>query len=103
MAQNNRDGKMSREEAGRKGGEETSRTHDREFYQEIGQKGGEETSRTHDREFYQEIGQKGGESRGNNGNQNRNDSRGSEDDGKMSREEAGRKGGEARARQRDNS
>ncbi len=35
------DDKMSREEAGRKGGEATSKNHDKEFYQEIGQKGGE--------------------------------------------------------------
>ncbi|MBO7742741.1 glucose starvation-inducible protein B [Paenibacillus sp. MWE-103] len=69
MAQH--DGKMSREEAGRMGGEATARTHDREFYQEIGAKGGK----------------------------SRGDER--RDDGKMSREEAGRLGGEARARQRD--
>ncbi|WP_127489569.1 KGG domain-containing protein [Paenibacillus ehimensis] len=72
MAQN-RDGKMSREEAGRMGGEATAKKHDREFYQE--------------------IGQKGGEARGNDSNDS--------DDGKMSGEEAGRKGGEARARQRE--
>lgn len=35
------DNKMSREEAGRKGGETTSKNHDKEFYQEIGKKGGE--------------------------------------------------------------
>ncbi|EIM09725.1 general stress protein, partial [Bacillus atrophaeus C89] len=34
MAQDN---KMSREEAGRKGGETTSKNHDKEFYQEIGE------------------------------------------------------------------
>ena len=38
------DDKMSREEAGRKGGEATSKNHDKEFYQEIGQKGGEATT-----------------------------------------------------------
>ena len=32
--------KMSRAEAGRKGGETTKETHGREFYQEIGKKGG---------------------------------------------------------------
>ena len=48
MADNN---KMSREEAGRKGGETTSKNHDKEFYQEIGQKGGEATSKNHDKEF----------------------------------------------------
>ncbi|MEP9405794.1 KGG domain-containing protein, partial [Peribacillus frigoritolerans] len=56
------------------------------FYQEIGKKGGEATSDSHGKEFYQEIGEKGGEARANQ----RDDS----DDGKMSREEAGRKGGE---------
>ncbi len=34
-------GNMSVSEAGKKGGQATSSTHDREFYQEIGQKGGE--------------------------------------------------------------
>uniref|UniRef100_UPI000410E018 hypothetical protein n=1 Tax=Stutzerimonas azotifigens TaxID=291995 RepID=UPI000410E018 len=34
-------GNMSVSEAGRKGGETTSATHGREFYEEIGQKGGE--------------------------------------------------------------
>ncbi|MFS0840244.1 KGG domain-containing protein [Paenibacillus sp. UNC499MF] len=52
--------------------------------EEAGRKGGEETARTHDKDFYQEIGRKGGESRGNDSGSN---------DGKMSREEAGRKGG----------
>ena len=33
-------GKMTVEEAGRKGGETTKETHGREFYQEIGRKGG---------------------------------------------------------------
>ncbi|MFD2613511.1 KGG domain-containing protein [Paenibacillus gansuensis] len=80
MARNNQDnGKMSREEAGRMGGEATAKNHDKEFYQE--------------------IGRKGGESRDNNGGGNGGSSSGG--DGKMSREEAGRKGGEARARQRE--
>ncbi|HZX45478.1 MAG TPA: Em GEA1 (EM1) [Candidatus Nanoarchaeia archaeon] len=34
-------GEMSVKEAGRKGGEETSRTHGRQFYQDIGHKGGQ--------------------------------------------------------------
>lgn len=38
---NNKRGKMSVSEAGKKGGEKTSQTHGREFYQEIGHKGGE--------------------------------------------------------------
>ncbi len=37
---NNQNGTMSREEAGRKGGEATARNHDKEFFQEIGEKGG---------------------------------------------------------------
>lgn len=48
MADNNqnnrnkdRNGKMSVEEAGRKGGEATSANHDKEFYEKIGRKGGE--------------------------------------------------------------
>jgi len=81
-------GKMTVEEAGRKGGVTTRKTHGREFYQEIGRKGGEERAReireegispetreklseagrkggeatreTRGREFYQEIGRKGG-------------------------------------------
>ncbi|MBB3109710.1 hypothetical protein FHS18_001773 [Paenibacillus phyllosphaerae] len=53
--------------------------------EEAGRMGGEATARTHDKEFYQEIGEKGGESRGRSG--------GDRDEDKMSREEAGRKGG----------
>ncbi len=34
-------GEMTVEEAGRKGGEKTARTHGHEFYEEIGHKGGE--------------------------------------------------------------
>jgi uncharacterized protein len=55
--------------------------------EEAGRKGGEMTAKNHDKEFYQEIGKMGGNSRSNR----RNDD---DDDGKMSREEAGRKGGE---------
>lgn len=61
MANNNQNGKMSREEAGRLGGEATAKNHDKEFYQEIGEKGGEATSKNHGKDFYQEIGEKGGE------------------------------------------
>ncbi len=50
--------KMSREEAGRKGGKATSKNHDKEFYQEIGEKGGEATSKNQGKEFYEEIGKK---------------------------------------------
>lgn len=51
---------MSTEEAGRKGGETTSRNHGHDFYSRIGQKGGKSTSMRHGREFYEEIGRKGG-------------------------------------------
>ncbi|MCL5410288.1 MAG: hypothetical protein M1324_00320 [Patescibacteria group bacterium] len=53
-------GQMPVREAGRKGGETTSREHGPEFYHEIGKKGGETTSREHGPEFYHEIGTKGG-------------------------------------------
>ena len=36
-----RKGDMTVEEAGRKGGEKTAKTHGHEFYEEIGHKGGE--------------------------------------------------------------
>lgn len=71
--QNQNDGQMTVQEAGRKGGEATSNNHGREFYEEIGRKGGEASS-------------------GNNQNGNNNNG------GKMSREEGGRKGGEASRR-----
>lgn len=41
MAQNNGKGQMSVRDAGRKGGETTSREHGPEFYHEIGTKGGQ--------------------------------------------------------------
>lgn len=37
----NQEGTMSVNEAGRRGGEATSQSHGREFYEEIGQKGGQ--------------------------------------------------------------
>ncbi|MBP3953034.1 hypothetical protein [Bacillus suaedae] len=37
--------KMSREEAGRKGGNKTAREHNKDFYEKIGEKGGKESSR----------------------------------------------------------
>ena len=56
--------KMSRAEAGRKGGLSTKSRHGREFFGEIGRiggkKGGETTKRRHGIEFYQQIGRKGG-------------------------------------------
>ena len=60
-------GDMTVEQAGRKGGEKTSKTHGKEFYQNIGHKGGEKTSETHGKEFYKDIGHKGGEAGGKMG------------------------------------
>jgi len=56
---------MTREEAGRKGGEKVSRERGPEFYREIGRKGGEKVAEERGSEFYRQIGRKGGESRGN--------------------------------------
>lgn len=104
----NDDGAMTVEEAGRKGGEATARNHDREFYEEIGRKGGEATAENHDREFYEKIGKKGGEATaknhdkefyeeiGHKGGEARSRQDGDHDDNrerKMSKSEAGRKGG----------
>lgn len=40
MSENKKKGKMTVEEAGRRGGEATSETHSEEFYSDIGRKGG---------------------------------------------------------------
>jgi Stress-induced bacterial acidophilic repeat motif. len=45
MREENRKGKMTVAEAGRKGGEKTAETHGREFYSEIGRKGGQKVRR----------------------------------------------------------
>ena len=60
-----RRGKMSREDAGRKGGQKVARERGTEFYREIGRKGGEKVAKQRGSEFFREIGRKGGESRGN--------------------------------------
>lgn len=67
MAQTTNDGpagKMSRSEAGRKGGLTTKRRHGQEFFGRIGRiggkKGGETTKRKYGVEHYQKIGRKGG-------------------------------------------
>ena len=63
MARSKGQGQMTVEEAGRKGGETTARTHGREFYQEIGRKGGE--ARADDPDVRSgELGRKGGQARG---------------------------------------
>ncbi len=64
MAEKEKKGDMTVKEAGHKGGEKTSETHGKEFYEEIGHKGGESTSKSHGKEFYEEIGHKGGEKGG---------------------------------------
>ena len=56
--------KMTREEAGRKGGEKVARERGSQFYREIGRKGGEKVSEERGSEFFREIGRKGGESKG---------------------------------------
>ena len=57
--------KMTRQEAGRKGGQKVARQRGSEFYRKIGRKGGEKVAEERGSEFYREIGRKGGESRGN--------------------------------------
>lgn len=74
-------GKMTVEEAGRKGGEKTAETRGHEFYQAIGKKGGEAVSR--DRQHMSEIGRKGGEAVSRN---------------RAHMAQIGQKGGEARSR-----
>jgi uncharacterized protein len=57
-------GKMSRAEAGRKGGLTTKNRYGPEFFERIGRiggkKGGDTTKRRYGLEFYQAIGRKGG-------------------------------------------
>jgi uncharacterized protein len=54
--------KLTREEAGARGGQATSRKHGPEFYAEIGRRGGQAVSRN--RAHMSKIGQKGGAARG---------------------------------------
>ena len=56
--------KMTRVEAGRRGGEKVARERGSEFYKRIGRKGGRKVASERGSEFYREIGKKGGESRG---------------------------------------
>ncbi len=58
-------GEMSVQEAGRKGGQATSASHDREFYEEIGHKGGQKGGQRV-RELIEEgkKSEEGGRSRG---------------------------------------
>ncbi len=57
-------GKMSRQEAGKRGGEKVAKERGSEFYRRIGRKGGEKVVEKRGSEFFKEIGRKGGESRG---------------------------------------
>ncbi len=61
------DEKMTREEAGRKGGQKVAKERGPEFYREIGRKGGEKVASQRGSEYFKEIGKKGGESRGAKG------------------------------------
>jgi len=54
---------MTRQEAGRIGGEKVARERGPEFYRQIGKKGGEKVAEERGTEFYREIGRKGGENR----------------------------------------
>ena len=62
----NGDNKMSRSEAGRKGGLSTKQRYGGDHFSRIGRmggkKGGESTKRRYGVEFYQRIGRKGGSS-----------------------------------------
>lgn len=58
--------KMSREEAGAKGGRKTAREHNKEHFEDIGEKGGNKTAREHGKEHFEDIGKKGGNASSNN-------------------------------------
>jgi uncharacterized protein len=62
MAQDS--GRMTRAEAGRKGGQTTKNRYGAEFFGKIGRiggkKGGDTTKKRYGIEFYQQIGRKGG-------------------------------------------
>jgi general stress protein YciG len=84
MAQDKQSG-TSVNEAGKKGGEATSASHGKEFYQEIGSKGGQNSGGNfkNDPERAAEAGSKGGQNSGGNFANDR-----------QKASEAGRKGGE---------
>jgi uncharacterized protein len=46
--------------AGRKGGQITKSTHEKEYYKTIGEQGGNSTKRRYGIEFYKHVGKKGG-------------------------------------------
>jgi general stress protein YciG len=57
--------KMTKQEAGRKGGEKVAKERGPEFFRTIGRKGGEKVAEQRGSEFYRQIGRKGGESKRN--------------------------------------
>jgi general stress protein YciG len=68
LSEYRRKGKMTVEEAGRRGGEKTAETHGPEFYSEIGSKGGSQRAKQHEGSFeargktsLEEAGHKGGQ------------------------------------------
>jgi len=63
--------KLTRQEAGRKGGQKVARERGVEFYRSIGRKGGKKVAEVHGSEFYREIGRRGRENRRNSINQAR--------------------------------
>lgn len=54
-------GKMTVQEAGRRGGEKTAQTYGKAFYKEIGKRGGEVLAESRGYTFYSKIGKKGGQ------------------------------------------
>lgn len=85
MTTNDNQDQMSVNEAGKKGGEATSASHDTEFYQQIGSKGGQNSGGNfkNDPERAAEAGSKGGQKSGGNFSNDREKA-----------SEAGRKGGQ---------
>jgi uncharacterized protein len=80
-------GKMTVTEAGAKGGRKTAETHGQEHYREIGRKGGRKVVEQRGSKFYSEIGSRGGIMRSKQHEGSK------EAQGKVSLEEAGRRGG----------
>lgn len=68
MVDKRNDQEMSREEAGKKGGQQSGGNfaNDPKRASEAGKKGGEATADSHGQEFYEDIGQKGGQESGGN-------------------------------------
>jgi len=106
MAQDKQGG-MSVNEAGKKGGEATSASHDKVFYQEIGSKGGQNSGGNfkNDPERAAEAGSKGGQNSGGNfkndperaaeaGSKGGQNSGGNFANDREKASEAGRKGGQ---------